>query len=128
MQDVRNNDAYAMKVLDRKRVKKMHQERRLETEKELLRQMKSPFICRLFADTEDDSAFYLLMEFVNGGELQRLIHPRDLLKRGQQQADVDRGLCAGIPHQPAKFYVAAVSLPLVCMLCFNNIAVCMINP
>ncbi len=54
----------------------MRQERRLETEKLLLRAMKSPFICRLFADTEDALAYYLLMEMVQGGELQRLIHPQ----------------------------------------------------
>lgn len=70
----KNFRVWQMKVLDRKRVKKMRQERRLETEKQLLLQMNSPFICRLFAETEDDSAFYLLMELVQGGELQRLIH------------------------------------------------------
>ena len=63
-------------MLDRQRVRKMRQEKRLETEKELLRQMQSPFICRMLAETEDDSAFYLLLELVQGGELQRLIHPQ----------------------------------------------------
>jgi len=113
MQDTRDNSVFAMKVLDRKRVKKMRQERRLETEKQLLRVMRSPFICRLMADTEDESAFYLLMEMVQGGELQRLIHPSDVVKRAKQQADVERGKLAGIPHQSAKFYAAAISLPLV---------------
>jgi len=113
MQDTRDQETYAMKVLDRKRVKKMRQERRLETEKALLRTMHSPFICRMFAETEDESAFYLLLELVQGGELQRLIHPQDPAKRAKQQADVERGLLAGIPHQPAKFYAAAISLPLV---------------
>jgi len=67
---------FSTQVLDRQRVKKMRQEKRLETEKALLREMNSPFICRMVADTEDDFAFYLLLELVQGGELQRLIHPQ----------------------------------------------------
>jgi hypothetical protein len=82
MQDTRDDATYAMKVLDKKRVKKMRQERRLETEKQLLRTMKSPFICRFFGDIEDDAAFYLLLELVQGGELQRLIHPQGVHQRG----------------------------------------------
>jgi serine/threonine protein kinase/CRP-like cAMP-binding protein len=113
MQDTRDKTTYAMKVLDRKRVKKMRQERRLETEKQLLRTTKSPFICKYYGDTEDDSAFYILMELVQGGELQRLIHSPEPEKRAQQQAEVESGKLSGIPHQPAKFYTAAISLPLV---------------
>jgi len=113
MQDTRDKSTFAMKVLDRKRVKKMRQEKRLETEKQLLKSIKSPFICKFYGDTEDDSAFYLLLELVQGGELQRLIHPAEPEKRAAQQADVESGKLAGIPHQPAKFYTAAISLPLV---------------
>ena len=54
----------------------MRQERRLEMEKALLRTMKSPFVCRMIDDTEDEAAFYLLLELVQGGELQSLIHPQ----------------------------------------------------
>lgn len=76
MIDTRNREMFAMKVLNRKHVQKMRQEQRLETEKALLRQIRSPFICRLYAETEDESSFYLLLELIHGGELKRLIHPQ----------------------------------------------------
>lgn len=112
MQDRRNGHTFAMKVLDKRRVRKMRQEKRLETETMLLESFSSPFISRLFAHTEDSAAHYLLLELVQGGELQRLIHPRDQAARKQQHDDVCLGKLAGIPHQPAKFYAAAISIPL----------------
>ena len=74
MQDA-NKNKYAMKVLNKKRVKEMKQEKRVSTEKKLLASMRSPFICKLFGINQDSDGFYLLMELVSGGELRRLIHP-----------------------------------------------------
>ena len=112
MQDRRDDRAYAMKVLDKRRIKRMRQEKRLQTEIRLLESFNSPFISKLFAHTEDAAAFYLLLELVQGGELQRLIHPRDGESRRRQADDVCKGMLAGIPQEPAKFYTAALSLPL----------------
>ena len=95
--DERTNTTYAMKILDKQKVKSLRQDKRLETEKNLLVQMSSDFICSLYSVHEDSTAHYLLLELVQGGELQKLIHSRS----GH-----------GIPHQPAKFYTACIALAL----------------
>jgi serine/threonine protein kinase len=109
-------------MLNREKVRKMRQEKRLEVETSLLKSINHPHICRLFDEMQDDNAFYLLLEFVQGGELKRLIHPSESHLRKHQQLDAEAGICAGIPHQAAKFYAAVVSIPLVflhrCIFCF----------
>jgi tRNA A-37 threonylcarbamoyl transferase component Bud32 len=108
----KNNVHYAMKVLDKRRVKEMKQDRRVRTEKQLLLSMSSPFICKCFGVNQDSDGFYFLLELVTGGELKRLIHPADRDKRNQQHKDAIAGMVVGIPIQPAKFYIAAISIPL----------------
>lgn len=112
MMEDKNRVHYAMKVLDKRRVKEMKQDRRVRTEKQLLLSMNSAFVCKCYGVNQDTDGFYFLLELVTGGELKRLIHPSDRDKRTQQHKDAISGGVVGIPHQPAKFYIAAISIPL----------------
>jgi len=55
----------------------------------------------------------LLLELIQGGELRNLIHPNDKEMRSMQISELRKGGLAGMPHQPAKFYIAAIALPLI---------------
>jgi len=64
-------------------------------EKELLNQMNHPFIVKLFRSFQDEANLYLLMEFVNGGELF------SVLQGGKR-----------FQNDGAKFYAAEITLAL----------------
>ena len=69
-------------------VKALRQEKRLETERNLLIQLDSDFVCRLYSVHEDSTAYYLLLELVQGGELQKLIHSRSGESKTQDETRV----------------------------------------
>jgi serine/threonine protein kinase len=102
-----------MKVLDKDSVRAKKQEKRVRTEIMLLMSLNSPFICSCYGAHDDTHAYYLLMEMLVGGELKRVIHPNDNDARERQfQSGID-GNIVGIPVQAAKFYAAALAIPLM---------------
>jgi len=60
---------FALKIMPKSLVVKKNQIKHTRQEKEVLGQMNHPFIVKLFRSFQDDANLYLLMEFVNGGEL-----------------------------------------------------------
>jgi len=90
--------SFAVKVLTKEKIRKLKQEKRLHTERDLLLDFDSPFIVHLRGSYEDPHAYYLLLELVQGGELQKLIHTKTH---------------HGIPALPAKFYSACIATTLL---------------
>jgi protein kinase A len=86
---------FALKVMEKSLVVKKKQVAHTRQEKELLREMNHPFIVKLFRSWQDDANLYLLMEFVNGGELF------SVLEGGKR-----------FQNDGAKFYAAEITLAL----------------
>ncbi|KAI3381160.1 hypothetical protein SNEBB_009536 [Seison nebaliae] len=62
-----NQNEYAMKIIDKKKMK--GKEHFIQTEIELMKGCNHPNICRLYEHYEIGSEVYLLMELVSGGDL-----------------------------------------------------------
>ena len=63
------NKTYALKVIDREKLKKDNLQQRLKSEIQVHFQLKCPYIIELFHYFEDESNVYLLLEFCDGIEL-----------------------------------------------------------
>eukprot|EP01136_Pigoraptor_vietnamica_P001844 Opistho-1_new@29007 len=60
---------YAMKVLKKVEVVRLKQVEHIQSEKDILSQIRFPFIVNLFCTFQDDRNLYMLLEYVCGGEL-----------------------------------------------------------
>ncbi|KAL7715190.1 non-specific serine/threonine protein kinase [Entamoeba marina] len=60
---------YAMKVLDKAKVKKTKQEKHTNDEKKILQNIFHPFIVGLHFAFQTPEKLYMVMDFINGGEL-----------------------------------------------------------
>ncbi|KAL7714072.1 non-specific serine/threonine protein kinase [Entamoeba marina] len=60
---------YAMKVLDKAKVKKTKQEKHTNDEKKILQNINHPFIVKLHYAFQTPEKLYMIMDFINGGEL-----------------------------------------------------------
>lgn len=63
-------------MVNRERMRLMKNEKRLETERNILKEMDSPFICKYYGIQHDEHSYYMLMEMLQGGELKSLVYPR----------------------------------------------------
>ncbi|CAK0846556.1 unnamed protein product [Prorocentrum cordatum] len=95
LKDGHDPTPFALKVMPKIVVVKKKQVVHTRQEKELLGQMNHPFIVKLFRSFQDDANLYLLMEFVNGGELF------SVLQGGKR-----------FENDGAKFYAAEITLAL----------------
>mmetsp|Transcript_39656 Transcript_39656/g.51136 ORF Transcript_39656/g.51136 Transcript_39656/m.51136 type:complete len:1011 (-) Transcript_39656:146-3178(-) len=114
LEDVVDGDKYALKLIDiagKKNMKK--HEFRIKSEIEVLSQLSSPYISKFYSHAVRNTCYFLLMEFVSSGDMKDLIYPIDPKKRFIQRKKILDGEMAGMPHQAAKFYIAAIALPLV---------------
>ncbi|OQR90836.1 cAMP-dependent protein kinase catalytic subunit [Achlya hypogyna] len=93
------NKAYAMKVLQKSQVVAYKQQLNILNEKNLLAACNHPFILKLYQTFKDDQCLYLLMEFVQGGELFAYLHCTDRPS-------------GRIPNDHARFYASHVILAL----------------
>ncbi len=92
----RNNERYyAIKVLKKQQVVKMKQVEHTNDERAMLRKVKHPFLITLWGTFNDSKNLYMVMDFVEGGELF------SLLRKSQR-----------FPNPVAKFYAAEVALAL----------------
>lgn len=65
-----DTEVYALKVLKKSMIKQKHQESHLRDERRLLGEMAGcPWIVQLYRTFEDESNVYMLMEYLQGGEL-----------------------------------------------------------
>jgi len=82
----------ALKVLKKKDIVKMQQVEHVRQEKDILLRISHPFIVDLLGTFQDDTNLYMMMEFVNGGELHEYIQ----LQAGTTAIDNCRFFCGEI--------------------------------
>ncbi|ETV90376.1 AGC/PKA protein kinase [Aphanomyces invadans] len=90
---------YAMKVMQKTQVVAYKQQINILNEKNLLAMCNHPFILKLFQTFKDQQCLYLLMEFVQGGELFAYLHNTE--RPGGR-----------LPNDHARFYASHVILAL----------------
>lgn len=69
VQHKQNRNFYAMKILDKQKIVKMKQVEHTLNEKRILTSTSFPFIVQLAFSFKDTSNLYMILEFVNGGEM-----------------------------------------------------------
>ncbi|OCK82983.1 Pkinase-domain-containing protein [Lepidopterella palustris CBS 459.81] len=95
VQSKHNQRFYAVKVLKKAQVVKMKQVEHTNDERRMLQKVKHPFLITLWGTFQDARNLYMVMDFVEGGELF------SLLRKSQR-----------FPNPVAKFYAAEVTLAL----------------
>ncbi|KAA6411344.1 MAG: putative cAMP-dependent kinase [Lasallia pustulata] len=95
VQSKHNQRFYAVKVLKKAQVVKMKQVEHTNDERRMLQRVKHPFLITLWGTFQDSKNLYMVMDFVEGGELF------SLLRKSQR-----------FPNPVAKFYAAEVTLAL----------------
>ncbi|TLD33248.1 hypothetical protein PspLS_00465 [Pyricularia sp. CBS 133598] len=95
VQSRHNQRFYAVKVLKKAQVVKMKQVEHTNDERKMLGEVKNPFLITLWGTFQDCRNLYMVMDFVEGGELFSLLR-----KSGR------------FPNPVAKFYAAEVTLAL----------------
>ena len=73
MQSKHNQRYYAVKVLKKQQVVKMKQIEHTNDERKMLQRVKHPFIITLWGTFQDSKALYMVMDFIEGGELFSLL-------------------------------------------------------
>ncbi|CAD0018845.1 unnamed protein product [Aureobasidium pullulans] len=95
VQSKHNQRFYAVKVLKKQQVVKMKQVEHTNDERRMLQKVKHPFLITLWGTFQDSKNLYMVMDFIEGGELF------SLLRKSQR-----------FPNPVAKFYAAEVTLAL----------------
>ncbi|KAF7160670.1 hypothetical protein CNMCM5623_006295 [Aspergillus felis] len=103
VQSKHNHRFYAIKVLKKAQVVKMKQVEHTNDERRMLNRVRHPFLITLWGTWQDARNLYMVMDFVEGGELFSLLR--------KSQADVT-GPSQRFPNPVAKFYAAEVTLAL----------------
>lgn len=116
VQSKHNQRFYAVKVLKKAQVVKMKQVEHTNDERRMLGEVKHPFLITLWGTFQDSRNLYMVMDFVEGGELFSLLRksgvslptipPDQLLSLWY--ADFHQRF----PNPVAKFYAAEVTLAL----------------
>lgn len=89
VQSKHNHRFYAMKVLKKAQVVKMKQIEHTNDERRMLNRVRHPFLVTLWGTWQDSRNLYMVMDFVEGGELF------SLLRKSQVSLSVNRPLlCA----------------------------------
>jgi protein kinase A len=73
VQSKHNQRFYAVKVLKKQQVVKMKQVEHTNDERKMLQEVKHPFLITLWGTFQDSKNLYMVMDFVEGGELFSLL-------------------------------------------------------
>ena len=84
---------FALKQLNKRQLIKANQVKAIFREKTIMHSIGHPFLLSLVASFQDEGHLYLLLDFIQGGELFHLIHNDE---------------CSGIPNSHSVFYGACV--------------------
>ena len=97
VQDKKSKQVYALKAMLKKEIVVHKQQANVLNEKNVMITSNHPFILRLYQTFKDAKKLYMLLEFVQGGELFSVVHTNTT---------------DGVPEHQAKFYAGAVLLAL----------------
>jgi protein kinase A len=73
VQSRHNHRFYAVKVLKKAQVVKMKQVEHTNDERRMLQRVKHPFLITLWGTFQDSKNLYMVMDFIEGGELFSLL-------------------------------------------------------
>jgi CRP-like cAMP-binding protein len=93
VQDKASKQVYALKAMLKSEIVAHKQQANVINEKNVMMACNNPFILRLYQTFKDPKKLYMLLEFVQGGELFSVLH----------KANSD-----GVPDHQAKFYAIGV--------------------
>lgn len=80
VQSKHNQRFYAVKVLKKQQVVKMKQVEHTNDERKMLQEVKHPFLITLWGTFQDPRNLYMVMDFVEGGELFSLLRKSQVRK------------------------------------------------
>lgn len=80
-----NQRFYAVKVLKKAQVVKMKQVEHTNDERRMLQEVKHPFLITLWGTFQDSKNLYMVMDFVEGGELFSLLRKSQVGSRNAQR-------------------------------------------
>ncbi|KAI9768026.1 MAG: camp-dependent protein kinase catalytic subunit [Geoglossum simile] len=117
VQSRHNQRFYAVKVLKKQQVVKMKQVEHTNDERAMLQKVKHPFLITLWGTFQDSKNLYMVMDFIEGGELFSLLRKSQVRKVNYPSRSFFRGKGGLTPKQRfpnpvAKFYAAEVTLAL----------------
>lgn len=121
VQSRHNQRFYAVKVLKKAQVVKMKQVEHTNDERKMLQKVKHTFLVTLWGTFQDSKNLYMVMDFVEGGELFSLLRksqvsPLDDIEYHYQSHTLIQYLYSRhpkrFPNPVAKFYAAEVTLAL----------------
>ncbi|KAL9614412.1 MAG: hypothetical protein Q9167_001083 [Letrouitia subvulpina] len=104
VQSKHNQRFYAVKVLKKQQVVKMKQVEHTNDERKMLQKVKHAFLVTLWGTFQDSKNLYMVMDFVEGGELFSLLRKSQVYICSLYQKR--------FPNPVAKFYAAEVTLAL----------------
>lgn len=88
----KDNEAFAMKAIEKKMLVQANQVKSVMREKTIMNSLNHPFLLHMASSFQDEYRLYLLLQFIPGGELYSLITATP----------------GGIPPDEARFYSACV--------------------
>lgn len=94
-----DDSPYALKIQSKAELIREGQAEAVLREKNIMQKVKHPFIIQLVTTFHDSSFIYMLLEFVQGGELFSVLHQQDRMTDG-------------LPDAHAKFYALCVASAL----------------
>ena len=86
--------AYALKIQSKRELLDQRQASGAQRERSVMVKLDHPFVCKLINTFQDEACIYMLIQFVQGGELLNLIQGGDVY--------------GGLPESAAKFFTAGI--------------------
>jgi protein kinase A len=97
VQSKHNQRFYAVKVLKKQQVVKMKQVEHTNDERRMLQEVKHPFLITLWGTFQDSKNLYLVMDFVEGGELFSLLRKSQVGYSGKEYGDSAKRCASAFP-------------------------------
>lgn len=96
VQSKHNQRYYAVKVLKKQQVVKMKQIEHTNDERKMLQRVKHPFLITLWGTFQDSKNLYMVMDFIEGGELFSLLRKSQV---SQYELRISAGVACPISAQ-----------------------------
>ena len=83
--DKKTNETYALKKMQKQRIVDAEMQEMIVNEKNFLAEMQNPFVLRLIATSQDAGSVYLILEFLQGGDLFSLLEKIDVMDMSESR-------------------------------------------